>query len=140
MGPGLIGGILGLLVLGGIGQGLGWLYVEMFKGPYCCGLEAIIPPLICTVAGAGVGAASGAGIGIAAAHPDKSLPRIRVLLGLWVASIIIAFVLGRFMGFEIEGEPGLLIFVVLTIVAPFALWNATDRALEGRSDDTDLPL
>ena len=139
LGPGLLGGVIGLLVVGAVGQGLGFLYLELFGGPYCCGLEGLLPPVFCAIAGAGVGAAAGAGVGIVGTRPDKAVPKVRVLLGLWAALIVVAWAVGSALGFEVEGGPGLPLYIVLTLILPFALWNRVSTWLESRNG-TDQPL
>jgi hypothetical protein len=121
---GLVGGALGLLVGGAAGGLMGNLYLFLFMGPDCCGLEGILPVLIGTLIGVATGIVTGAVLGTKLALSDEEgdPPLFRVLLLMWPAFALVAAGVGKILGFDDEDPPKVIFFLVIGMATPWLWW------------------
>ena len=129
----LVAGILVAPVLGAAaGFGLGYLILEWFAGPYCCGLEGVLAPALGTMIGAGIGLIVGTGLALDF-RKRRPLPRPLALVVIWALYLGIAWAGGTILELDYQDVAPVIAFHVVALVAPPTTWWLWGRERAGVS-------
>lgn len=126
-----LGALAGLLVGAALGLGGGLLLVTWFGPASCCGLEGLLAPAY----GVGMGAATGLVSGIVVARRQDHSPffqRLLTLVVVFLGCLGAVWILGNtVLNFDYEDLGWIVIFHLLTLVAPTVIWLQLDSRHRG---------
>lgn len=119
--------LAGLIVGAALGLGGGLLLVAWFGPASCCGLEGMLAPAW----GVAIGAATGLVSGIVVARRQDHgafFQRLLTLVVVFLGCLGVVWILGNtVLSFDYEDLGWVVIFHLLTLVAPAVIWLQLDR-------------